>query len=59
MLGSPYLYDQNEIFYREHNQYQLFKEGIEYIVHSHSFKTERSLGITQQVKRVVNASRNF
>jgi hypothetical protein len=59
VLGSPYLYDQKVIFYREHNQYHLFKEGIEYIVHSHSFKNEKSLGTTQQLKRVVNASRNL
>jgi hypothetical protein len=59
VLGSPYLYDQKTIFYREHNQYHLFKEGIEYIVHSHSFKNDKSLGTTQQLKRVVNASRNL
>ena len=54
-----YLYDQNETFYREHNQYHLFKEGIEYIVHSHTIKNDRSLGTTQQLKSVVNASRNL
>ena len=37
----------------------MFKEGIEYIVHSHSFKNDRSLGATQQLKRVVNASQNL
>ena len=37
----------------------MFKEGIEYIVHSHSFKNDNSLGTTQQLKRVVNASRNL
>ena len=26
VLGSPYLYDRRAIFYREHNQYHLFKE---------------------------------
>ena len=26
VLGNTYLYDQNTIFYREHNQYHLFKE---------------------------------
>ena len=55
VLGIPYLYD----FYREHNQYRLFKDGIEYIVHSHSFKNDRSLGNTQKLKRVVNASWNL
>ena len=37
----------------------MFKEGIEYIVHSHSFKNDRSLGATQQLKMVINASRNL
>ena len=46
-------------FYREHNQYHLFKEGIEYIVHSDTFKNDKSLGTTQQLKRVVNASQNL
>ena len=59
VLGSSYLYDRKEIFYQEHNQYHLFKEGIEYIVHSHSYKNDKSIGTTQQLKRVVNASRNL
>ena len=29
MLGSPYLYDRNEIFYHHENKYQLFKDGKE------------------------------
>jgi hypothetical protein len=28
VLGSPYLYDRKAIFYREHNQYHLFKKGM-------------------------------
>ena len=59
VLGIPYLYARMEIFYREHNQYHLFKYGIEYIVHSHSFKNYRLLGNTQQLKMVANASRNL
>ena len=59
LLGSPYLYDRKAIFYREHNQYHLFKKGIEYIVHSYSLKNDRSLGTTQELKMVVNASQNL
>ena len=29
VLCRPYLYDQNEIFYIEYNQYHLFNEGID------------------------------
>ena len=28
VLVSPYLYDRKVIFYREHNKYHLFKDGI-------------------------------
>ena len=59
VLGIPYLYDRKAIFYQEHNQYHLFKEEIEYIVHSHSYKNDKSMGTTQQLKRVVNASYNL
>ena len=59
VFGIMYLFDQKEIFYREHNQYHLFKEGIEYRVHSRSFKNERSLGTTKQLKRVINASHSL
>jgi hypothetical protein len=59
VLGSPYLYDRKAIFYREQNQYHLFKEGIEYIVHSHSIKSNRSFVTTGQLKMVVNASKNL
>jgi hypothetical protein len=38
VLGIPYLYDKKEIFYGEHNQYHLTKEGNAYVVHSHHLK---------------------
>jgi hypothetical protein len=38
VLRRPYLYDRKAIFYREHNQYQLNKEGNEYDVHAHHIK---------------------
>ena len=59
VLGIPYIYDRKKIFYREHNQYDLLNEIIEYIIHSHSFKNDKSWGTTQQLKRVVNASWNL
>jgi hypothetical protein len=43
VLGSPYLYDRKEIFYREQNQYHLIKAGKEYVVHAHHLKTNQSL----------------
>jgi hypothetical protein len=43
VLGSPYLYDRKAIFYREHNQYHLFKKGTEYVVHAHHIKENQTL----------------
>jgi hypothetical protein len=38
VLGSPYLYDFKEIFFKEHNKYHLNKEGTQYVVHAHHIK---------------------
>ena len=59
MLGSPYLYDRKAIFYWEKNHYHLFKDGIQYIVHSHKIKTDCSFANTGQLKRVINASKEL
>ena len=58
VLGSPYIYDRKAIFYREDNIYHLTKYGIEYIVHAHCMKTNVSLVFSNQMKRLVNASKN-
>jgi hypothetical protein len=47
------------IFYREENKYHLTKDGIEYIVRAHHVKTNLSLVTTGQMKRLVNARKNF
>ena len=51
VFGIPYLYDHKEIFYKEHNQYHLFKKGNEYVVHAHHIKANQSLLIMDQLKR--------
>ena len=43
VLGSPYVYDRNAIFYRTENKYQLTKDGIEYIVRAHKLKDNSPL----------------
>jgi hypothetical protein len=50
VLGSPYLYDHKEIFYREQNQYPLTKEDNEYVVHAHHIKASQSLLTMEQLK---------
>jgi hypothetical protein len=38
VLGSPYLYDRNAIFFRKENKYHLTKEEVEYVVRAHNNK---------------------
>ena len=59
VLGSPYMYDRKAFFYRKDNNYQLTKDGIEYIIHAHCMKTNISLVSANQMKRLVNESNNF
>ncbi|CAF4234567.1 unnamed protein product, partial [Adineta steineri] len=56
VLGSPYLYDGNAIFFREDNKYHLKKDGVEYIIRSHKVKTNLSLVNVGQMKRLINSS---
>jgi sRNA-binding regulator protein Hfq len=58
-LGSPYLYDKKVIFYREENKYHITKDEIAYTVRTHRVKTNLFLVTTRQMKRLVNASKNF
>jgi hypothetical protein len=56
VLGNPYLYDRKEIFYMDHNQYHLTKEGNEYVVHVHDIKTNQSLQTMEQLRKAAYAS---
>jgi hypothetical protein len=59
VLGSPYIFENKSIFYREEKKYHLFKDVIEYIVRAHCIKTNISLVGTGQMKRLVSASKYF
>jgi len=50
ILGSPYLYDRNAIFFQKENKYHLTKGGVEYIVRAHSMKN-LTLVSAGQIKR--------
>ena len=58
-LGSSYLYDRKAVFHHHDNKYHFFKDGIEYIARVHNKKTILSLIHAREMKRIVNASRNF
>jgi hypothetical protein len=51
VLGSPYLYDCKEIFYREKNQYHSTKAGPKYVVHAHHLKENKSLQTMEQLRK--------
>ena len=38
VLGSPYLWDRDALFYRKKNKYRLIKDGVEYMVCAHQIK---------------------
>jgi hypothetical protein len=59
VLGSSYLYDRKAIFHRHENKYHLFKNGVEYIVRAHTKKMNLSFVNAGQMKRLVNARKNF
>jgi hypothetical protein len=59
VLGSPYLYDKGAIFHCHEKKYHLFKNGVEYIVRADTKKLNFSLVNVGQMKRLVNASKNF
>ena len=42
VLSITYLYDHKAIFYKGKNQYHIFKDGIEYLIHAHIFNPCRS-----------------
>jgi hypothetical protein len=55
VLGSPYLYDCQAIFYREKNQYHLTKAGQKYVVHAHHLKENKSLQTMEQLRKAAQA----
>jgi hypothetical protein len=56
VLGSPYLYDHKEIFYKAKNQYHLTKAGQEYVVHAHHVKENKSLQTMEQLRKEAQGS---
>jgi hypothetical protein len=59
VLGSPYLYDRKEIFFRHENKYHLTKGGVEYIVKSHIMRVKTTLVSAGQMKRLINTNKRY
>ena len=59
VLGSPYLYDRDAVFYRKEHMYHLIKYEIKYIVRAHKNKDHLNLINANQMKRLVSSSRRY
>ena len=54
VLGNPYLYDKKTMFYRDHNKYNIFKDGIEFTVRAHKMKHDFSIISMGENKMLIN-----
>ena len=50
VLGSPYLYDRDAVFYRREHKYHFKKDGVEFIVRAHKSKNHLNLVVANQMK---------
>jgi hypothetical protein len=59
VLGSPYLYDRKDIFFRKERKCNLTKDGVEYIIKAHNIKDKSTLVSSGQVKIFINTNKNL
>ena len=57
VLGSPYLYDRDAVFYRREHKYHLKKYGVEFIVRAHKSKNHLNLVVSNQNKRLISSNK--
>jgi len=58
VLGSPYLYDRDVVFYRREHKYHLKKDGVEFIVREHQSKNHLNI-VANQMKRLISSNKIF
>lgn len=59
VLGSPYLYDHDVLFYRREHKYHLKKYGVEFIVKAHKSKNHLNLVVSNPMKRLISSNKRF
>ena len=59
VLGGPYVYDRDVVFYRKQHKYHIMKDGIEYIVRAHKTKNHLDLINANQMKRLISSSKRY
>jgi hypothetical protein len=59
VLGSPYICDRKEIFFRHENKYHLTKGGVEYIIRAHNMRVNTTLVSAGKMKRLINTNKRY
>lgn len=59
VLGSPYLFDKDVIYYRKNNEYHFIKEGRKFVVRSHVSKISNYTLIVRNIKDIINNSKKL
>ena len=59
VLGSPYLYDHDVVFYRKEHMYHLKRYGIKYIVQAHKTQDHLNLINANQMKCLISSSKRY
>ena len=54
VLGSPYLYYHDAIFYKREHKYHLKKDGVEFIVRAHQNKNHLNSINVNQMKQLIS-----
>jgi hypothetical protein len=59
VLGSSYIYDRKEVFFRHENKYHLTKGRVEYIVRAHNMRVNTKLVSAGQMKRLITTNKRY
>jgi hypothetical protein len=59
VLGSPYLYDRKEVFFRHEKKYHLTKGGVEYIFRAHNMRVNMTLVSTGKIKILITTNKRY
>ena len=59
ILGNPFMWDKDGIYYRRLNKLWLVKDGKVFWVNAHKSRNKLPMVISGQVKHLINASKIF
>jgi len=59
VFGGIYMYIRDASFMRRENKYCLIRDGNSFIINTHKFKSNISLVIANEAKKLISSSRKF